>query len=135
MTDPTAADSPDDSAKAQSIRTPLYRRLVLLEVLADEDPSDWEVGDIAHEIVDGGASGHILMDKTDEVSPDLMAQLLAAQGSDPDFLVHPQARSVTLSYEGRTLTIGLGPGDERSDEQVVRDVLEHVAVDVNESEY
>ncbi len=65
----------------------LYRRIIVLEVLSDADPSYAGLEDVAYQISEGDWSGTILSDTTSEIDADLMRQLLVSQGSDPTFLV------------------------------------------------
>ena len=67
----------------------LYRIVYKIEVLADtpmhHDPID--LAGINYAITEGHASGQFLETKTEEVSRERMAELLIAQGSDPEFLL------------------------------------------------
>ena len=65
----------------------LYRRLVVLEILSDYDPTD---EDVVSAIQDGAAEAWsiaTLADSASEVTPGQMRSLLETQGSDPEFLV------------------------------------------------
>lgn len=69
-----------------------YRNVYVVEVLSDEPIPDslaWEnLGNIEHEITFGGSSGQVKRTVTnEEVSREKMAELLQAQGSDPEFLL------------------------------------------------
>lgn len=67
--------------------TELYRRIIILEILADSDPSNATLEDVVYQIDEGDWSGSIISDNTITVEPALMRQLLIAQGTDPDYLV------------------------------------------------
>lgn len=70
----------------------LYRTVIVFEVLHDEPISaDAELNDIYEETITGDFSGMVLSQKTEEVSPEKMRELLTAQGSDPDFLTPEDA--------------------------------------------
>jgi len=66
-----------------------YRVVYRYEVLADspihQEPLSIE--DIAYETREGHCSGVFLETEAEEVSPERMAELLKAHGSDPGFLL------------------------------------------------
>jgi hypothetical protein len=64
-----------------------YRTVIRVEVLT-EGPYDPEgLADVAEDIVHGDASGRWEVELSEEVSKEKMAELLEAQGSDPEFLL------------------------------------------------
>lgn len=69
--------------------TRFYRSLLLVEVLSDQPgAADGDLADLAREIMTGGSSGQVtVLVAGQEVSADTMAELLTAQGSDPEFLI------------------------------------------------
>jgi hypothetical protein len=69
-----------------------WKTTLNVEVLTegDEKPSEpVDLADVAYQISDGDASGHITS-KVEEVTETEMRQLLINQGSDPDFLIHEE---------------------------------------------
>ena len=75
------------NTEEEKMATDLYRRIIVLEVLSDVDPSSAGIEDIAYQISEGDWSGAILSDTTTVVDAGTMRQLLINQGSDPTFLV------------------------------------------------
>lgn len=65
----------------------LYRRIIKLEILSDRPIDTDDLAALAYEVTQGDASGSILSDATEEVTPELMRVLLIEQGSDPAFLL------------------------------------------------
>jgi hypothetical protein len=65
-----------------------YRQLFEVEVLSEGEPlNNVSLQDIDYEITDGHCSGIVKETVREEVTPERMAQLLKAQGSDPEFLL------------------------------------------------
>ena len=65
-----------------------YRNVFMIEVLSDEPLAGLEVSDIDRLITDGPCSGLMtVVTANEEVSEQHMAELLIAQGSDPEFLI------------------------------------------------
>jgi hypothetical protein len=73
-------------------RTRYYRHVIQVEVLTDSQVGD-QISDLPwvhRETTDGGASGWVTaVTLNEEVSAAHMAELLRAQGSDPEFLIPP----------------------------------------------
>jgi len=67
--------------------TKYYRTLFQLEVLSDRPSTDYSISEIAHEGVEGDFSVKTIVMSVDEVNKEQMAELLIAQGSDPEFLI------------------------------------------------
>lgn len=66
----------------------LHRTVYQIEVLARIAPNDMDdLDQIAYDIREGEASGAVTRISTEEVTPERMAELLTAQGSDPSFLL------------------------------------------------
>ncbi len=66
----------------------LYRQVFEVEVLSEGEPlNDVILQDIAYEITEGHSSGVVKETVREEVTADRMAELLKAQGSDPEFLL------------------------------------------------
>ncbi len=64
-----------------------YRTIIQVEVLS-EDRFVWDsLSDVAEAIFDGDCSGNTTEISQEEVTPEAMAALLEAQGSDPQFLL------------------------------------------------
>lgn len=72
-----------------------YRNVFSIEVLSNDPlPEGMDLESVAYEITDGSCSGmatHALVNQ--EVSAERMAELLIAQGSDPEFLIDPDEES------------------------------------------
>lgn len=64
-----------------------YRTVIEVEVLSEDPYVFNSLSNIAHDIRDGDCSGKVTVISQEEVSPDKMAELLTAQGSDPSFLL------------------------------------------------
>lgn len=66
-----------------------FRTIVKIEILSEDEP----VGDgvsleeINYAITEGHCSGRISVDCQEQVTARLMARLLLAQGSDPEFMM------------------------------------------------
>jgi hypothetical protein len=65
----------------------LYRTVFQVTVLSERPVSDLELADVAHEIVDGDASGKVEVTDGREISRRDMALALQEQGSHPGFLL------------------------------------------------
>jgi hypothetical protein len=63
-----------------------YRTVIEIEVLSEEPVSFSELDEIHYAITQGHCSGDWIVNSQSEVTPKHMAQLLIAQGSDPEFL-------------------------------------------------
>lgn len=63
-----------------------YRTIVKVEVLSEEPIGDMDLSDIAHQGEYGDLSIHVDHGDPEEVDGKTMANLLIAQGSDPEFL-------------------------------------------------
>lgn len=62
-----------------------FRTVVEIEILSEDEPWHGEVSELHRDIVHGDCSGTMKIKSNDEVTPNRMAQLLLAQGSDPGF--------------------------------------------------
>ena len=66
----------------------LYRQVFEVEVLSEGEPlNDVSLEDIGYEITEGHSSGVVKETIREKVNADKMAELLKAQGSDPEFLL------------------------------------------------
>jgi hypothetical protein len=65
--------------------TTYYRQVFEIEVLSDDEPIDGDLENIRYQITDGHCSGVIHETICETVTPERMAKLLIAQGSDPEF--------------------------------------------------
>lgn len=64
-----------------------YRQVVTVEILSETPiPDSLELEDIADEITNGAWSGNVEVTVNEQIDGPRMAELLAAQGSDPAFL-------------------------------------------------
>lgn len=63
-----------------------YRTIITIEVLTADAPHSGDVGALAYDITEGDASGRVTTE-VEEVTAEKMAELLKAQGSDPEFLL------------------------------------------------
>jgi hypothetical protein len=73
---------------ATETETKFYRTQITFEVLSDEPVSSGlSLGGVLYECNEGGWSGQTTSWHSEEVSRELMADLLIAQGSDPEFLL------------------------------------------------
>lgn len=76
--------------------TTFYRRTIEVELLTEEPlPDAMDLQQIGYEMTEGHASGVVRVTSDEEVTGPVMAKLLIAQGSDPEFL--------GLDEEGRTV--------------------------------
>lgn len=66
----------------------LYRTVFQIEVLSrgPYDPNE-DLEQINYDIVEGSCSGQVTKISSEAVTPEQMAELLTAQGSDPSFLL------------------------------------------------
>lgn len=64
-----------------------YRTVLTVEVLSTTPVADWDLSDIAREMVYGDVSGDWQVATVEEVTEERMSELLIAQGSDPSFLL------------------------------------------------
>lgn len=65
-----------------------YRTVVQIEILSGEPvPDGIGIDDINYQITEGGWSGTAETVVSEEVTRERMAELLTAQGSDPEFLL------------------------------------------------
>lgn len=64
-----------------------YRTIIQVEVLSESPYGVTNLEDIAYDIDQGGCSGVVKIVSSEEVSKEQMAELLIAQGSDPEFLI------------------------------------------------
>jgi hypothetical protein len=65
-----------------------YRQIFEVEVLSEGEPlNNVSLQDIDYQITDGHCSGIVKETVREEVSSEKIAELLKAQGSDPEFLL------------------------------------------------
>jgi hypothetical protein len=69
--------------------TKFYKTIIQIEILSEDEPygEGQTLGDINYAITEGHCSGKITTISQDEVHASTMAQLLIAQGSDPEFFM------------------------------------------------
>lgn len=73
-------------------KTKFYRTQIIFEVLSDEPiPDELGLDGVLYECNEGGWSGQTTGWHSEEVSRELMSDLLIAQGSDPEFLLGEEA--------------------------------------------
>jgi hypothetical protein len=65
--------------------TTYHRTVLTIEVLSEDEPYEGGLEKLSYEITEGSCSGAILDETYEEVTPERMAELLVAQGSDPAF--------------------------------------------------
>lgn len=76
-----------------------YRTIFKIEVLSDELVGELDLEQINYAITDGHCSGDITIESQLEISPKQMAELLIAQGSDPEFLGLDNQGNETNAYD------------------------------------
>lgn len=62
-----------------------YRTVYTVEVLSEEPVGEMSLADLDYEITEGHSSGRFLSTENEEVDGKKMAELLKAQGTDPEF--------------------------------------------------
>ena len=82
----------------------MYRTIVTVEVLSEDEILGYGLGDIAHQIDRGDWSGKTTVGDSQKLTKQQMAQALRAQGSDPTFLLDVSGWIYEL-HEGDEVTV------------------------------
>jgi len=80
-----ASDAHDTWKGLKMEKTKYYRTIIQVEVLSEEPVHFDNLGQVHEAITNGDCSGQFEVTAQVEVSPENMARLMEAQGSDPAF--------------------------------------------------